>query len=92
MGSPRPLVHAYYYAFELTGVEPIDRILTAIARAGKGLHSTEGWNDPYYGEPTYIERIQEAADAAADAFTNDELPSADDVFGILKEHDDEEAT
>lgn len=37
-------VHAYYYGFELTGVQAIDAILT------------------------YVERIQNSADEAADTF------------------------
>jgi hypothetical protein len=44
---------AYYYGFEPTGVEEIDRILSAVACAGKAQHHTEGWVDAMdYGTPT----------------------------------------
>lgn len=41
-------LNAYYYSFEPTGVEAIDRILSAIACAGKAFHLTEDWNDQVY--------------------------------------------
>lgn len=62
---------AYYYSFEPTGVEAIDRILSAIAEAGAGAHNTADWNDavrevePFRGA-TYVEFIQNAANDAAD--------------------------
>ena len=67
---------ADYYGFELTGVEPIDRILSAVASAGKGYHHTEYWSDEFDGERdippfrgrNYIEWIQNAANDAAQAF------------------------
>lgn len=70
--SKRTTVHAYYYSFELTGVEHIDAILRLVARAGQGSPNTEFWDDPTVleeGEPTYVERIQNAADKAAAACT-----------------------
>jgi len=36
---------AYYYGFDPTGVEAIDRILSAIACAGKAYHLTEDWQE-----------------------------------------------
>lgn len=60
---------AYYFDFEPTGVEAIDRILAAVCKAGKGYHSTDGWNEPLFGEPedgkTYIDLIQQMANEAA---------------------------
>ena len=63
----RQYVHAYYYEFELTGIEPIDAILIAVARAGKAYHNTQYWSDSdeWDGGPSYAQRIQDAADAAA---------------------------
>jgi hypothetical protein len=61
---------AYYYGFDRTGVAIVDRILSAVAVAGKGSHNTDGWADEamraYYDDGlTHEERIQYAADAAA---------------------------
>lgn len=62
----RETVNAYYYSFELTGVEPIDNILRVVARAGKAYYNTEYWGDPWdKNEEPFAERIQAAADAAA---------------------------
>lgn len=62
-------MNAYYYSFRRTGVIEIDRILSAVASAGKGYHHTESW--AYVGsdgEPSYIDLIQGAADKAAKAW------------------------
>ena len=57
---------AYYYHFELTGIEVIDRILAEIAWAGKAYHSTEHWTDTIHNEKLSVaSRIQAAADSAA---------------------------
>lgn len=61
---------AYYFGFERTGVGIIDAILSAVAIAGKGVHSTEGWADEEFAryhsdQLTYEQRIQKAADDAA---------------------------
>jgi hypothetical protein len=62
---------AYYYGFTPTGVIAIDRILSAVACAGKALHSTEDWtnevpSDYGFGEGlTPAGWIQKAADEAA---------------------------
>lgn len=72
-------MNAYYYGFEPTGVVEIDRILSAVACAGKAYHHTESWGEEVmaYGTPTGapehflrgktpVEWIQNAAkDAAA---------------------------
>jgi len=65
---------AYYYEFEPTGVDAVDKILSAVACAGKASHHTAGWND----DDTYtrddhtgntpVERIQNAANEAAQAW------------------------
>lgn len=36
-------MHAYYFGFTPTGVELVDRVLSAVAHAGKGYHHTEDW-------------------------------------------------
>jgi len=62
---------AYYYGFDKTGVEVVDKILGAVACAGKAYHHTDDWNektnfpyDDHTGE-TPIEWIQNAAKEAA---------------------------
>ncbi len=58
-------LNAYYYSFDPTGVLAIDRVLAAVARAGKGSHHTEDWGESYDGEPSLLEGIQGAADESA---------------------------
>lgn len=68
----RPLrMDAYYFEFTPTGVEAIDRILSAVAQAGKGYHPTESWADEglddmgeFHGG-SYVAWIQNAANDAA---------------------------
>ena len=48
--TPAMRLRAYYYGFAPTGVEEIDRILSAVACAGKAFHHTEGWNDEVYDQ------------------------------------------
>lgn len=36
---------AYYYSFEKTEADSINKILSAVACAGKAFHHTENWND-----------------------------------------------
>ena len=63
---------AYYYSFDKTGNEKIDRILSAVACAGKAYHHTDSWNDDCYTPEGHvgnnpIDWIQNAAkDAAAE--------------------------
>lgn len=64
-------MNAYYYSFNSTGVPEIDKILSAVACAGKAYHHTDCWNDenewpPHEGN-TPIEWIQNAANKAAEA-------------------------
>lgn len=70
--SDKMRMEAYYYSFEPTGVPEIDRILSAVACAGKAYHHTEDWKDkanpyPYHDGETPVEWIQNAANAAAKA-------------------------
>ena len=58
-------MNAYYFGFEGTGERAIDLILSAVAEAGKAYHHTEYWSDDEDG-PSYADRIQQAADAAAE--------------------------
>jgi hypothetical protein len=61
-------LRAYYYHFQPTGCEPIDRVLEAVAIAGKAYHNTSEWanDDVWDGGPSYAERIQIAANKAAE--------------------------
>jgi hypothetical protein len=38
-------LNAYYYSFGGTGEECVDRVLSAVACAGKAYHHTEHWSD-----------------------------------------------
>ena len=71
----RPMrLEAYYYSFEPTGEEMVDRVLSAVACAGKAYHSTSSWSDedcppyePFLRGDTCAAQIQNAAiDAAAE--------------------------
>lgn len=61
---------AYYYSFQLTGVEKVDNLLRAIARAGKSFHHTDQWADPqeWLGHKSYVDLIQESANELAEEF------------------------
>lgn len=72
LSNPRPnRFSGYYIGFDSTGVEPVDVILSAVARGGKAYHHTDGWNEeihPYEPEfrgKTVSEWIQNAANDAA---------------------------
>lgn len=59
---------AYYFGFDETGCEPIDRILEAVCDAGKAYHHTSEWADPddyVLAGKSHIDLIQEAANEAA---------------------------
>ncbi len=65
-------MRAYYYGFAATGIPEIDRILSAVACAGKAFHHTEDWHleaEPFRGHAgsNPIEWIQNAANDAAKA-------------------------
>jgi hypothetical protein len=58
--------NAYYFSFDPTGNEDIDRILAAVALAGKMFHHTEGWTEDDIGWGyDLIDLIQAAANTAA---------------------------
>ena len=57
---------AYYYGFDETGIRVIDEILSAVATAGKCCHHTDAWCDSDEGELSHADKIQMAADRAAD--------------------------
>lgn len=63
---------AYYYGFDKTGVPEIDKILSAVACAGKAYHHTECWTEesewPPHAGKTPAEWIQSAANEAAEAW------------------------
>lgn len=64
-------MESYYYKFEFTKNAAIDKILGAVACAGKAYHHTQDWHDeanPYddHTGVTPIEWIQNAAFEAAD--------------------------
>lgn len=64
-------MNAYYFGFTPTGVELVDRVLSAVAHAGKGYHHTEDWaennteNWDCFRGHSYAEWIQRAAEDAA---------------------------
>ena len=63
-------MEAYYYSFDSTGSDPVDKILGAVACAGKSFHHTDDWyehaspQDDHTGG-TPIDWIQNAAIEAA---------------------------
>ena len=71
MSDAKRRMSAYYYRFDPTGIEAIDKVLGAVACAGKAFHLTADWNDecgPYddHTGATPIEWIQNAAVEAGD--------------------------
>jgi hypothetical protein len=67
---------AYYYSFTETGVASVDRILSAVAHAGKACHHTEDWYDKAHPAGHLrgdcpVEWVQNAANDAAAAIRAD---------------------
>ena len=63
-------MNAYYYSFDKTGVTEIDRILSAVACAGKAFHHTSQWNEEAFPYPGHegenpVNWIKNAANDAA---------------------------
>ena len=62
---------AYYYGFDPTGVDAIDRVLACVASAGKAFHHTREWDEeigplrPCDVGDAPIDWIQNAANDAA---------------------------
>lgn len=64
-------MEAYFYGFDHTGCHQVDRVLSAVAIAGKMFHYTDGWSEPGSHSATgqsCIDVIQEEAINAARAF------------------------
>lgn len=61
----RDNLDAYYYGFDPTGNADVDRILGAIAYAGKAYHHTEDWDDASVIGVSCVGNIQNAAALAA---------------------------
>jgi hypothetical protein len=81
---------AYYYGFERTGVDCIDKILSAVACAGKAFHHTESWNDDVkvswndHTGGTPVDWIQNAANKAAEVYVETgAVPSPGGVEGAI---------
>lgn len=71
----------YYIGFGKTGVHEVDRILSAIAHAGKGYHHTDGWTEETkdYGGFTggsYNQWIQNEANKVAALITVERAAAA----------------
>ena len=63
-------LRSYYYGFSKSGHRAIDRVLSAVACAGKSFHHTEDWHEvatprEYHEGCAPIDWIQNAADDAA---------------------------
>lgn len=65
---PESRMNAYYFGFDKTGEHDIDLILSAIATAGKMYHGTEDWSEKDDDGKSPVDRIQDAANAAAAHF------------------------
>ena len=85
-------MEAYYYEFYPTGVDCIDKILSAVACAGKAYHHTEEWcKDCYPWDDhvgyTPVDWIQNAANEAsrtlADGLKSAVTDSVEDAVGAL---------
>ncbi|MBI2724622.1 MAG: hypothetical protein HYX42_00065 [Polaromonas sp.] len=99
---PKWRMSGYYYGFEPTGLAPIDRVLSAVACAGKAYHHTDQWENDvgegYYEHlrgSTPAEWIQNAAiDALAYAASleeqNAKLREAAEV--VIKSRDERSFT
>lgn len=84
MSSERKL-GAYYYGFQPTNCDAIDAILEAVARAGKGFHHTQDWNNPDEEGLSPIDKIQAAALTAAEAVRGDRERALVEALGELIE-------
>lgn len=93
--KPNLRMSAYYYSFDHTGDFCVDKILSAIACAGKGFHHTESWEDELGYEvetfkgKSYIEWIQNAAIDTAKELQElrTQLEKAEKVIGFYSNHE-----
>ena len=88
---------AYYYGFEPTGVGVVDAILSAVAVAGKGAHSTESWGEASHSDDYYRNRpglvdgdsaedlIQKNANQSAEAIRESVNPTAATEDELLRQ-------
>jgi hypothetical protein len=87
---------AYYYSFDATGEETVDRVLSAVACAGKAYHHTEEWSDEAYSGSapkghagkTCVEWIQNAANDAAKALATARAEGMRQGFDLAVDHAD----
>lgn len=89
MSETKIRMDAYYYGFTPTGVEAIDKILSAVACAGKAYHHTEDWNDKAewrgHRGNTPAEWIQNAAiDAAATPIDDRAQWAIDNIYTVAR--------
>lgn len=90
--KPQMRMNAYYYGFDSTGNLAIDRILSAVACAGKAFHHTDSWTDEAYDgtapEPhrgkTPVEWIQNAANDAAEKLRAEDARLSDELVTSQK--------
>ena len=73
MSEEKLRMDAYYYSFEETGCIEVDRVLSAVACAGKAYHHTEDWNNFYHGVTSQVDHIQIAANKASERIKELEL-------------------
>ena len=71
---------AYYYAFAATREVAVDRILSAVACAGKAFHSTSQWND----EMEYIKWDHIEGESPVDWIQNAALMAAKEMRALRK--------
>lgn len=65
-------IPSYYYSFDVTGCDPVDEILSAVASASAMYHHTEYWNNSDFCNDglSPVDRIQNAANQAASLFNS----------------------
>jgi len=80
---------AYYYGFTPTGECAVDKILSAVAHAGKAFHSTEEWSDTncykltdFGGSGCPQEWIQFAAQECVEAIATARAEGAAEVAAL----------
>jgi hypothetical protein len=59
-----------YLAYNLTGVDVVDNIISSLEYAGNGYHHTSQWGEKEPGEMSYNDIIQQALDACAQYIKN----------------------
>lgn len=92
--EPKLRMDAYYYNFKPTGQMAIDKLLSAVACAGKAFHHTNEWNDAAYDGAapeghtgsTPVEWIQNAANEAAEALRMGTQINAYVMHGVVRDY------